>query len=57
MYAIIHELAHMFNKEIGHGDEFIRLNKLLLEQAILAKIYTYKDYSKFPFTYNGIYVN
>ncbi len=30
MYAVIHEIAHMFNSHIGHGSEFNRLNKVLL---------------------------
>ncbi len=30
MYAVIHEIAHMFNQHIGHGSEFVRLNKILL---------------------------
>jgi hypothetical protein len=57
MYATVHELAHIFNDEIGHGDKFIGLNQKLLRIAVSCGIYKYVDYTKKPFYYNGILVN
>jgi hypothetical protein len=47
----------MFNEKIGHGSEFLNINKILLKYAINCGIYKYKDYSKYPFLYNNLIVN
>lgn len=62
MYVVIHELAHLCNYTrdnkpiIGHGIEFMKIFKLLLENAIEIGIYEYIDYRKTPKEYCGMLI-
>ena len=60
MYVVLHELSHLCNYTPdgypiqGHGDEFKRIFKFLVQESIQIGIYNYTDYSKFPVNYCGI---
>lgn len=63
MYVILHELAHMCNYDInsepiiGHGPEFRKIFKELVNTSIYLKIYDYQDYTKNPVDYCGLKIN
>jgi hypothetical protein len=63
MYVILHELAHFCNYDKnmnaihGHGEEFKRVFKLMVEEAIEAGVYKYINYSVRPQEYCGIMIN
>ena len=54
MYVAIHEIAHVGCPEIGHTPLFLKINKILLKQAIECNVYKFKDYGVFPENYCGI---
>jgi hypothetical protein len=54
MYVAIHEISHVGCPEIGHTPLFLKINKILLRQAIDCKVYTYKNYNLHPEDYCGI---
>jgi hypothetical protein len=54
MFVAIHELAHLMNAEVGHGESFWEKNKLLLREATSIGLYTPEDYAKNPQQYCGI---
>ena len=54
MYVIIHELAHMVNKEWGHEKSFWDKFMFLLQEAVNIGIYEPVDYSKKPIKYCGL---
>ena len=54
MYVVLHELAHVISTEIGHGEEFKRIFKTLVQDAISIEIYKYVDYSKNNVDYCGM---
>lgn len=62
MYVVLHELAHLcnYNKDdepiLGHGIEFKRIFKFLVEEAIKIDIYNYTNYSVNPKEYCGIMI-
>ena len=50
MYVIIHELAHLMSKSIGHTDEFYRNNDFLLKISKKLKIFkSEKGYSNIEY--------
>jgi predicted metal-dependent hydrolase len=57
MFVLIHELAHIMTKEIGHPDIFWENMNLLLKKSEEIGIYTPIDYSKNPVNYCGMNVN
>lgn len=57
MFVIIHELAHVITKSIGHTKEFWDNMKYLLEEGEKIGIYTPEDYSKKPKMYCGLEIN
>ena len=63
MYIVLHELAHLCNYDrngspiIGHGKEFKRIFRFLVEEAIKRNVYTYIDFEKNPQEYCGIVIN
>jgi predicted metal-dependent hydrolase len=63
MYVIIHELAHLCNFDKygnpiqGHGIEFKRIFKFLIEESINIGIYDYQNYNDKPVEYCGIIIN
>ena len=56
MFVVIHELAHVITKSIGHNDEFWNNMRFLLEISVKLGIYDYKDYKKTPKKYCGIMI-
>jgi len=57
MFVAIHELAHMGSFTIGHGSEFWRNFRWLLERAIEIGIYRAVNYSVRPVEYCGLKVD
>jgi hypothetical protein len=63
MYVVLHELAHLCNYTRfgapiqGHGLEFKKIFKFLVQEAIGLDIYEYTDYSKTPSEYCNIQLN
>jgi len=54
MFVVIHELAHIITKSIGHTDEFWENMKFLLKISIKLGIYQEVDYKNKPEKYCGI---
>lgn len=54
MFVVIHELAHIMNNEWGHKEQYWRLFKFLILNAVEAGVYVPVDYSKHPITYCGM---
>lgn len=54
MYVAVHEIAHIGCPEIGHTLLFKKINKYLLEEAVVEKIYRYNNYRKDNMEYCGI---
>jgi hypothetical protein len=63
MYVVIHELAHICNYDKygnpiqGHGNEFRRIFKILVTEAINIGVYNYIDFTSMPQEYCGIVIN
>jgi hypothetical protein len=63
MYVVIHELAHLCNYDddgvpiIGHGREFKRIFRILVEESIRIGIYDYVNYFNQPVEYCGMTIN
>ena len=57
MFVVIHELAHIMSKSIGHNNEFYNNFKFLLNEASTLGIYYPIDFKKNPEQYCGIEVN
>ena len=56
MFVVIHELAHVITKSVGHNDEFWDNMKFLLDLSIKVGIYENIDYKKKPKQYCGIMI-
>ena len=54
MFVIIHELAHIASKSIGHNDEFYDNFKFLLNEATELGIYKPVNFGNHPEEYCGI---
>lgn len=63
MYVILHELAHFCNYTPdgvaiqGHGPEFMKIFKVLVQSAIDCGIYKYENYRQYPKEYCGMYIS
>ena len=57
MFVVIHELAHVMTKSIGHTQEFWDNMAYLLERAEELKIYVPKNYTESPVDYCGMEIN
>lgn len=63
MYVILHELAHLCNYHknglpiVGHGPEFKKIFKHLVEKAIEIGVYEYQDFVRKPKEYCGLVIN
>ena len=57
LFVLIHELAHIMTKEIGHPPIFWENMSFLLEFSINNNLYKYVDYSRDPVMYCGVNVN
>jgi len=56
MFVVIHELAHIITKSIGHTEEFWENMRFLLKISISLGIYQDVDYKKDPKEYCGIMI-
>mgnify|MGYP006083607405 FL=1 len=56
MFVVIHELAHIITKSIGHTEEFWDNMRYLLKISIKVGIYNNIDYKKDPREYCGIMI-
>lgn len=56
MFVVIHELAHLMSKSVGHTDEFWDNMRYLLEEARKLGIYKVVDYEKENVEYCGMYI-
>ena len=56
MFVVIHELAHIITKSIGHTEEFWDNMRFLLKISISLGIYQDVDYKKDPKEYCGIMI-
>ena len=54
VFVVIHELAHIMSKSIGHTDEFWENFRILLKEAEEYNLYTPIDYNKDTQRYCGI---
>ena len=57
MFVVIHELAHVMTKSVGHTQEFWDNMAYLLERAEELKIYVPKNYKESPVDYCGMEIN
>jgi predicted metal-dependent hydrolase len=57
MFVNLHELSHLMNRTLGHGDDFWRCFKLILENAVEIGIYKPVNYYHNPQKYCGIEIN
>jgi predicted metal-dependent hydrolase len=57
IFVVIHELAHVMTKSVGHTEEFWDNMRFLLEISEKEGIYQVYDYSKHPEEYCGIMIN
>jgi hypothetical protein len=53
MFVALHELSHIANKSIGHGDDFWHNFKFILQEASALGIYEQVNYKKKPVRYCG----
>ena len=53
MFVALHELSHIANKSIGHGDDFWNNFKFILQEASALGIYDQVNYKKKPVRYCG----
>ena len=56
MFVVLHELAHLESKTVGHNKEFWDNMTALLKIGIKLGIYKYVDYKNSPIKYCGINV-
>jgi hypothetical protein len=57
MFVMLHELAHIMSKSIGHNQEFMNNFKFLLEEARELGIYIPVNFKHNPAQYCGIEVS
>lgn len=55
-FVVLHELAHMADENYGHTISYWKVFKVILREAVLAGVYTPRDYSQHPFNYCGLTV-
>lgn len=56
LFVVLHELAHIMTKSIGHKEEFWNNFRYLLKHSINIKIYKYQDFNNKPEPYCGIQI-
>ena len=54
LFVVLHELAHIMSKSVGHNDEFWKNFKYLLKHSIKINIYNYENFNDNPKYYCGI---
>lgn len=56
-FVVMHELAHIITKSVGHTDEYWNNYKMVIKTAIKHKLYTYENYYDAPVKYCGKMIN
>lgn len=56
-FVVLHELAHIANKTIGHDEQFWKTFRWLLEEATEIGIYQPINYTKTPKRYCGLWID
>ena len=56
MFVVLHEIAHIGTKSIGHTPEFWDNFKWILKEAVNTGIYTSQDFNNKPVEYCGIQI-
>lgn len=56
-FVALHEISHIITEEYGHGAEFWRNFKFMIEEAVDAGLYTPVDYKQHPESYCGVFIN
>jgi len=56
MFVIIHELAHIMSKSVGHNAEFYNNFKFLLKESVVMGCYKPVNFEKNPVKYCGMNV-
>jgi len=56
-FVVMHELAHIITKSVGHTDEYWNNYKMVIKTAIKHKLYTYENYYDEPVKYCGKMIN
>lgn len=56
-YVLLHELAHIATKDVGHTDKFWAIFKEIVKTAVDIGIYQDRDFSKNPAQYCGINID
>ena len=57
MFVVIHELAHVMTKSVGHTPEFWDNMAYLLERGEELGMYNPKNYKEYPVDYCGMEIN
>ena len=57
MFVALHELSHIANKSIGHGEDYWQTFKTVLHHAKNAGVYEPVDYKKYPKNYCSMTIN
>lgn len=57
MFVALHELSHVANETVGHGEDYWQTFKEVLQHAKNAGIYNPIDYKKYPKNYCSMTIN
>lgn len=57
MFVALHELSHIANETVGHGEDYWQTFKTVLHHAKDAGIYNPVDYKKYPQNYCSMTIN
>lgn len=57
MFVALHELSHIANESVGHGEDYWQTFKTVLRHAKDAGIYNPVDYKKYPQNYCSMTIN
>jgi hypothetical protein len=56
MFVVLHELAHIGTEQYGHGADFWKTFRLVLDEAIRSNLYKSINYRTNPINYCGLQV-
>lgn len=57
MFVALHELSHIANETVGHGEDYWQTFKTVLKHAKEAGVYEPVDYKKYPKNYCSMTIN
>ena len=57
MFVVIHELSHMMNNMWGHPEDYWKLFRFMLENAVEANVYKPINYQLHPVVYCGLKIS